>query len=473
MSQSPRAQLAKKKEGIQEMDRIPLSQIAEMAGAKILQGSPEVLVSSLSKDSRTIQLGDLYIALRGENFDGNAYAADALAGGAAGVLMDSAEAAHSIPSPHPVLLVENGLAALTRMAVAWRSKLKLKVVGITGSSGKTSTKDFTAAVIGSRLKVVKTAGNLNNHIGVPLSILSATSEDDVAVWEVGMNHPGEIAPLAELIKPDCVIITNIGVAHIEHMKSRDAIALEKGMLAESVNPSGAVILVSEDDKTESIARRSPAKVIRVGFNKGDLVAESLESDEKGTKFTITHQGKKYEVSIPVHGSHMVQNALLAIAAGLELGIPLPSAIKALSRAKLTDGRLEQKNLRGVLYLDDTYNANPDSMEAALQTLRQIKGQGRRIAVLGKMGELGSYAAEGYQRTGTAAGKWADILITVGKEASAIATSARKAGLGRIHEVEETSAAARMLEQLARPGDIVLVKGSRSARMETLFQHIPN
>ena len=198
------------------MDRIPLSQIAEMAGAKILQGSPEVLVSSLSKDSRTIQLGDLYIALRGENFDGNAYAADALAGGAAGVLMDSAEAAHSIPSPHPVLLVENGLAALTRMAVAWRSKLKLKVVGITGSSGKTSTKDFTAAVIGSRLKVVKTAGNLNNHIGVPLSILSANSEDDVAVWEVGMNHPGEIAPLAELIKPDCVIITNIGVAHIEH-----------------------------------------------------------------------------------------------------------------------------------------------------------------------------------------------------------------------------------------------------------------
>jgi UDP-N-acetylmuramoyl-tripeptide--D-alanyl-D-alanine ligase len=455
------------------MDRISLSQIAEMAGARILQGSPEMLVSSVSKDSRTIQHGDLYVALRGENFDGNAYASDALARGAAAVLLDSAETAHSISSQHPVLLVENGLAALTRLAAAWRSKLKLKVVGITGSSGKTSTKDFTAAVLGSRLKVVKTSGNLNNHIGVPLSILAASSEDEVAVWEVGMNHPGEIAPLAALIKPDCVIITNIGVAHIEHMKTRDAIALEKGMLAESVNPSGAVILVSEDDKTDSIAERSPAKVIRVGFTKGDLVAESIESDEKGTAFTIIHQGKKYDASIPVHGSHMVQNALLAIAAGLELGIPLASAIKALSRAKPSGGRLEQKTLRGVLYLDDTYNANPDSMEAALHTLRQINGQGRRIAVLGKMGELGDYAAEGYQRTGTAAGKFADILITVGKEASAIATSARKAGLGRIHEVEETSAAARMLEQLARPGDIVLVKGSRSARMETLFQHIPN
>jgi UDP-N-acetylmuramoyl-tripeptide--D-alanyl-D-alanine ligase len=320
---------------------------------------------------------------------------------------------------------------------------------------------------------VKTAGNLNNHIGVPLSILTATSEDQVAVWEVGMNHPGEIAPLAALIKPDCVIITNIGVAHIEHMKTRDAIALEKGMLAESVNPSGAVILVTEDDKTESIAKRSPSKVIRVGLTKGDLVAESLASTEKGTTFTITHEGTKYEASIPVSGAHMVQNALLAIAAGLELGIPLPSAIKGLSRAKPTGGRLEQKTLRGVLYLDDTYNANPDSMEAALHTLRQISSQGRRIAVLGKMGELGDYAAEGYQRTGVAAGRHADILITVGKEASAIAESARKSGLSRIHEVEETAAAARMLEQLARPGDIVLVKGSRSARMETLFQHIPN
>ena len=170
---------------------------------------------------------------------------------------------------------------------------------------------------------------------------------------------------------------------------------------------------------------------------------------------------------------MVQNALLAIAAGLELGVPIASAIKALARAKPTGGRLEQKTLRGVLYLDDTYNANPDSMEAALKTLRQISGQGRRIAVLGKMGELGDYAPEGYQRTGIAAGKLADILITVGKEASSIAESARKAGLGRIHEVEETAAAARMLEQLARPGDIVLVKGSRSAHMETLFQHLPN
>lgn len=455
------------------MDKTSLNEIAKMAGAKLLQGSPDLLISTISKDSRTIQPGDLYVALHGDNFDGNAYASDALAHGAAAVLLDSAEAARSIPATHTVLIVEDGLTALTKLAAAWRSKLNLKVVGITGSSGKTSTKDFTAAVLGSRLKVVKTAGNLNNHIGVPLSILTATSEDQVAVWEVGMNHPGEIAPLAALIKPDCVIITNIGVAHIEHMKTRDAIALEKGMLAESVNPSGAVILVTEDDKTESIAKRSPSKVIRVGLTKGDLVAESLASTEKGTTFTITHQGTKYEASIPVSGAHMVQNALLAIAAGLELGIPLPSAIKGLSRAKPTGGRLEQKTLRGVLYLDDTYNANPDSMEAALHTLRQISSQGRRIAVLGKMGELGDYAAEGYQRTGVAAGRHADILITVGKEASAIAESARKSGLSRIHEVEETAAAARMLEQLARPGDIVLVKGSRSARMETLFQHIPN
>ncbi len=473
MSRSPREPSVRKREEIPEMDKTPLKKIAEMAGAKLLQGSPDLMVSSISKDSRTIQPGDLYVALRGDNFDGNAYANDALARGAVAVLVDSPETAASIPSAQPVLLAENGLTALTKLAAAWRSKLNLKVVGITGSSGKTSTKDFTAAVLGSRFKVVKTAGNLNNHIGVPLSILAATSEDQAAVWEVGMNHPGEIAPLAALIKPHCAIITNIGVAHIEHMKTRDAIALEKGMLAESVNSNGAVILVTEDDKTESIAKRSSSKVIRVGFTSGDLVAGSLQSTEKGTTFTIKYDGVEYEASMPVHGAHMVQNALLAIAAGLELGVPIASAIKALARAKPTGGRLEQKTLRGVLYLDDTYNANPDSMEAALKTLRQISGQGRRIAVLGKMGELGDYAPEGYQRTGIAAGKLADILITVGKEATSIAESARKAGLGRIHEVEETAAAARMLEQLARPGDIVLVKGSRSAHMETLFQHLPN
>jgi UDP-N-acetylmuramyl pentapeptide synthase len=178
-----------------------------------------------------------------------------------------------------------------------------------------------------------------------------------------------------------------------------------------------------------------------------------------------------QTSIPMQGLHMVQNALLAIAAGLKLGIPLESAVKGIARTQQVGGRLELRLLNGVTFLDDTYNANPDSMEAALNTLRLVPGIGRRIAVLGKMGELGEYAAEGYSRTGRAAAKYADILVTVGSEAQQISQAARGAGLSRIHEVESTSAASRIIDQLARPGDFVLVKGSRSARMETLFQQL--
>ena len=455
------------------MDPLPLKEIAAMSGAKLLGRDTGATFVRFNKDTRTIKPGDLYIGLRGEKFDGNEFAAQAFELGAGAALLDSPVLAEKLAEFHPVLLVEDSLKALTLLAAAWRSRLKLLVLGITGSSGKTSTKEFAAAVLGSKYRVVKTEGNLNNHIGVPLSILTAGTDAEAAVWEVGMNHPGEIAPLAALIQPACAIITNIGTAHIEYMKTRDAIALEKGMLAEAVPATGSVILPAEDDQSDSIAARCHAKVVRTGISHGDLIASELESTSEGTRFTILHNGNKLPASIGVHGTHMVQNALLALAAGLEMGVPLEKGVKGLAKARLVGGRLEQKSIAGVIYLDDTYNANPESMVAALNTLRLVPGSGRRIAVLGKMGELGEHAADGYRRTGEAAAKLADILLTVGSEATSIATAARAAGLGRVHDVEDTAAAARMLSQLARPGDLVLVKGSRSARMETLFEHLQN
>ncbi len=452
------------------MNNLSLTDIAEMAGATLLGGNTGSTVSRVSKDTRSIARGDLYIALRGDRFDGNAFAAQALEEGAAAVLMDSQAEAQAIAKNHPVILAQDSLVALTNLARAWRARLDLKAVCITGSSGKTSTKEFTAAVLGSRLHTVKTEGNLNNHIGLPLSILAATLEDRAAVWELGMNHAGEIAPLAALAKPDCAIITNIGTAHIEHLGSREAIALEKGMLAEAVGPGGSVILPTGDELAASIAPRCSAKIVWAGIGTGSLHAESITSSPGGTTFTVIAGDRSLPASIPVQGHHMVSNAMLALAAGIECGIPLEAAIKALAKTRLAGGRLEQKTLRGIVFLDDTYNANPDSMEAALHTLRSIPGDGRRIAVLGKMGELGDYAAEGYRRTGAAAASGADILVTVGQEASAIAEAARNLGMGRIHETENTANAARMLTQLARPGDIVLVKGSRSARMETVLTH---
>ncbi len=453
------------------MDPLTLTDLAEMAGGTLSGSDGAPRITRISKDTRTLQVGDLYWALRGENFDGGVFVADAVERGAAAVVVDRPEAATGTGAP--VILVEDTLAALHRLAAAWRNRLSLKVLCITGSNGKTSTKEFAAAVLGSQFHVTKTVGNLNNHIGVPLSIVAATSQDSAAVWEIGMNHPGEIAPLAALARPDAAIITNIGVAHIEYMKTREAIALEKGMLAEAVPAEGAVILSSDDDWTDSIAARCKARVIRAGFAGGFLSATNLRESEEGMSFEVVFEGRSHAATIPANGTHMVRNALLALAAGLEFGIPVEKAISGLATARLADGRLQRRIIHGVIFLDDTYNANPDSMEAALNTLRALPGSGRRIAVLGRMGELGDYAAEGYRRTGDAAGRLVDVLVTVGDETSDVASAARSAGLGRIHEVTDTVSAALMIKNLARPGDIVLVKGSRSSRMEDVLEHFKN
>ncbi|MDX2079598.1 MAG: UDP-N-acetylmuramoyl-tripeptide--D-alanyl-D-alanine ligase [Terrimicrobiaceae bacterium] len=450
------------------MDPLTITELAELAGAEILRGPESVRVSRISKDTRTLQTGDLYWSLRGGKFDGNVFAADAVAKGAAAVLVDDPEAAAGLDVP--VLRVSDGLEALTRLARGWRQRLNLRVLAITGSNGKTSTKQFAAAVLASRYEVTKTEGNLNNHIGVPLSILAANSSHSAAVWEVAMNHPGEIAPLADLARPEAAIITGIGVAHIEYMKTREAIALEKGMLAEAIPSTGVVVLSADCDMSESIARRTKARVVLAGLDGGSLQASQFEESEDGLRFVITRDGRSYPASIPANGTHMARNAVLALVAGIELGVDIEAGIAALATAPLAGGRLERKVIQGVVFIDDTYNANPDSMEAALVTLRGFPGNGRRIAVLGAMGELGDYAAEGCRRVGTTAGGLVDILVTVGAAAAPIAAAARDAGLGRIHEVDDTASAALMLRNLARPGDIVLVKGSRSARMEGVIHH---
>lgn len=451
------------------MDAVELSQIAEWCGGRL--AGPSVMTSGIiSKDTRTINTGDVYLALRGENHDGNAFAAQAAEKGACAAIMDN-EAA--VPPGLPVVLVPDALEALHNLAREWREKLSLRVVCITGSSGKTSTKEFTASVLGVRHRVVKTQGNLNNHIGLPLSILSAKSSDEVAVWEIGMNHPGEIAPLAALAKPDVAIITNIGVAHIEYMGSRLAIAEEKGALAAALDHKGVLILPRDEDFAAVIARRTKARMIATGLHGGSVTAYELEPNVDGTRFILRHGNISVPATVSVPGLHMVKNALLAVAAGLELGLTLSECAEGLAEAKLTSGRLERRTIRGVTVLDDTYNANPDSMIAALNALGSLPSSGRRIAVLGRMGELGDYAPEGYRRVGEAAAHSVDALITVGSETVAICETARADGLRDIFESRDVADAAQTLRGMAREGDIVLVKGSRAARMEQVISLFSN
>lgn len=450
------------------MNPLSLSQIAGMSASTIVAGDPSAQVLRICKDTREIRRGDLYVALRGGNFDGNTFLAEAAAKGAVGALCDE-EPPTGLPSHFGILSAADALAGMTLLASAWRSRLALRSVVITGSSGKTSVKDMTATVLRSMLRVTATKGNLNNHIGVPLSILDACLEDQAAVWEIGMNHRGEISPLAGLARPDIGIITGIGSAHIEHLGSRREIAREKGDLLEKVTGSGFGIIPAHDDFAEELRGRTAGRVLTVGIGGGDLRAVDLNLGMEGSRFVIEGEFGRTEASLPVPGRHMVCNALLAVAAGVLCGIPLEQCAAALEKTELTGGRLARVSRRGATILDDTYNANPESMVAALETLAEVSVDGRKIAVLGKMGELGPHAADGYERVGRKAAEVVDTLICVGKEASAMADAAT--GLGNIIAVADNAAACETLSRILKTGDLVLLKASRSARMEQILQHL--
>ena len=450
------------------METLTLQQVTEFSGGRLLRGDATSLVSAISTDTRSVSSGELFVALRGLNFDGHDHLLAAASAGASGAVVCSGSEYANLPATFALLTVDDTLAAYQRIAASYRRSLPLQVVGITGSNGKTSTKDLTAAVLARRFRVMKTEGNLNNHVGVPRMLLRADRRHEVAVLEMGMNHPGEIAPLAWMADPQVGIITNIGRAHLEFMGSREAIAQEKGMLAEAIRPDGTVILSGADEFSESIARRTHARVITVGTDDA-MRAESVVQDFTGSRFTLVSGGERIAVSLPVAGRHMITNALLAAAAGQALGVPLADCAAALQEAKLTSGRLERKELQGRLILDDSYNANPDSMTAAIDTLAALPIRGRRFAVLGKMGELGATAAEGYRLVGECLhAKKIDYLVTVGEEARAIATAARAGGAVETITVEDTNEAAERLAETSRPGDLLLVKGSRSAGMERVL-----
>lgn len=448
------------------MDPVAISEVARMAGSVLAAGDPSTLVSRVCKDTREIRPGDLYVALRGERFDGNSFIADAACKGAAAVLCD-AEPPVGLPSGFGVISASDGLAALTLLAAAWRDRLKLRSVVITGSSGKTSTKDFTATVLRSGLRVTSTRGNLNNHIGLPLSILEASAADEVSVWEIGMNHRGEIAPLAGLARPDIAIITGIGSAHIENLGSREEIAREKGDLLERVPANGHAILPANDEFLSELRARTSARVIETGIARGDLRAVNVRGDEDGSRFMIEGEFGSAEAFLPVPGRHMVGNALFAVASGVLCGMPLGECASALEKVTLTEGRLTRREIRGAVILDDTYNANPESMIAALETL--ASSEGLRIAVLGRMGELGAHAASAYARVGEAAAAATGILICVGEEARAIGEAASRAGHPDVRLAAETASAASILSSLLEPGVRVLVKASRSARLEEVIR----
>jgi UDP-N-acetylmuramoyl-tripeptide--D-alanyl-D-alanine ligase len=451
------------------MNRLSIFQFAKLAGATVSSGDGQVFVDRISTDSRTLKRGELFVALHGENFDGHNFVEAAAKAGAVGAIVDF-NWKGKVPEPFKLIRVKDTLQAYQKLAANYRKSLSLKVVAITGSNGKTSTKDFAASVLARRFCVTKTEGNFNNHIGLPRTILEATSEDEVAVWEIGMNHPGEVAVLAKLAAPDVAVITNIGLAHIEFMGSRDKIANEKGALVETVDAEGTVILNADDPFTKSISVRARARVILAGTAAGTIRASEITQSGSGTDFTILEGAHRCRAQLPVPGLHMVQNAMLAVAVGRVFGLSLEDCAAGLVAAPLTKARLQIKEIGGVQFIDDSYNANPDSMRAALRTLVELDVDGKRIAVLGEMRELGDESERGHREVGeTAAALKVDHLVTIGNVAAAIAEAAEHAGLKKSVAVGSTSEAADLLSEIAAPGDLVLIKGSRAARTEEVIE----
>lgn len=440
-------------------------QISEILAANVVAGSGSVEANGVFTDSRKPIAGGLYVALRGENFNGDQFAAAALDAGASIALVQKWEGGE-LDSNKAVIEVQDTLLALQRLAYWWRSQLDIPIVCITGSNGKTSTKDFTTSVLSQKFSVSATQGNLNNHIGLPLSILATTQDHTAGVFEIGMNHSGELAPLCEIARPQYGIITNIGTAHIEFLGSREAIAEEKSTLARYLPETGILFTPAGCDFNEYFRSRTSARLVPVGNGRGLVRAENPRPQADGTWIDLVVQGEdRIEVFIPVLGKHMITNALLAAALGWKLGLSLEQIAKGLTSVKLTSGRMRRIQCDGITLLDDTYNANPESMEAALDTLceMEVAAGGQRIAVLGRMGELGPFATEAHLRIGKLAKSKGLRLIAVGDGAEKIALG------GESMHMPDSRSAAEWLVSNTNSGDIVLFKGSRTAAIEKVLQ----
>ena len=438
-----------------------------MSGGRLLQGDPSQTVNAVSTDTRNISEAALFVALVGERFDAHDFLQTAIEAKASALLVSR------VPEEigaFPIILVEDTLTGLQQLARSYRRLLSTRAVVITGSNGKTSTKDMIRGILGSKFQVTATLGNLNNHIGLPLTILRTDPKDDFGIWEIGMNHPGETAPLAEIAAADIGVITNIGTAHIGNMGSREAIAQEKGMLAESLTKEGVLVLNANDEFTSSISARTSARVVTAGIDAGDVRATNLEMLENGTAFDLIAQGEMARVTLPIPGRHMVSNALLAAAVGIKAGLPLQEITQALATVHLTPGRLQMLEHDGVRVINDAYNANPDSMRASLATVGAMRTGGKRFAILGQMGELGDSSEQAHREIGQLAmSEGFDHICSVSDGAQGI-TEGLSASAGQaIHHFPSQEEAAAFLKQNAKPGDLVLLKGSRSAAMDTIYQ----
>ena len=441
--------------------------------------------TSVGVDSRQVQPGGVFVALRGERADGHDYVADALARGAAmafvqrpveapAPVVDLTVSPPTLPSPWslPVLLrVSDTLAALQKVAAFWRRRHSPRVIGITGSVGKTTTKELIADVLSRRYRTLKSEKSYNNEIGVPLTLLQLTPKHERVVLEMGMYDVGDIALLADIALPHVGVVTIIGPVHLERAKTMERIIQAKTELVQALPPApeGVAVLNYDDPNVLGMRYATPARIFTYGLSpEADLWADQIEGlGLEGVRFRLHYRGDRLYVRIPLLGRHSVHTALRAAAVGLVEGLTWQEILEGLMAPSSQLRLVAVPGPRGSTILDDTYNASPPSMLAALNLLEEL--QGRKIAILGDMLELGDYEREGHEKVGLRALEVVDILVTVGPRGRIIGETALRWGMPpeRVHILEDNAAAIHLLEDLVQEGDVILIKGSRAMQMEEI------
>lgn len=463
------------------MNSISIQCILDATGARLVQGQVTDTISGVSTDTRSLAGGDLFLALSGPNFDGNEFAAEAVRSGATALLLRTTAELRTAPALQklraklpeglPLLLHDSPRRAFSDLASWHRGRLKAQVLGVTGSCGKTSTKNMLGTLLSPLSNTIASPNSFNNDIGVPHTLFLADQATENLVVEMGTNSPGEIAALCRTAKPDAGIITNVGASHLEGLSTLEGVAQEKGELAASLPRDGFCVLNADCRFTPIIRSRTAASVITFGVaGEGDLIAEDVWFHAGGTTFRLGER----EITSPLLGLHNVQNLLAAFAACMGLGYELDDVLPAVANLETERRRMERIDLEGVTLYDDSYNANPDSARASVRVLCGLHGHRRRILMLGDMLELGDLAAELHHSVGReAALAGVDVLVLVGELTRATAAGALEGGLAPesvLHCASREEATQVLLNTMGE-GDVVLVKGSRATGLDRVVSEL--
>lgn len=453
------------------MAMFTIHEVEAATGGKLLAPCTDpVVFSEVDTDTRAIARGSLFVAFKGERFDGHGFVEQALQHGAAGAIVSEVRDEYKAAKA-PIFVVPDTLTAYQELARFHRRRFAIPVIAVTGSVGKTSTRNLIATVLAQKYTVLQTEKNFNNEIGLPKTLLQLTKDHQTCVVEMGMRGLGQIEALARIAEPTIGVVTNVGKSHIELLGSQENIAKAKGELVEALDEQGIAILNDDDVRVRSMDARCKGQVVRYGTGPAaDVRAEDIGMDERGLHFTCHCFGTTFTAQVPVIGRHHVYNSLAAIAVGHMAGLDAVQMQQGLAAYQGVPLREELVHIGSYTFINDSYNANPASMSSAIHTLASLT-RGRKIAVLGGMGELGDWAPKEHARIGQLiVQEKIDILITLGDLGAYIAEAARQEGMQAVYTVQTHAEAADKLRELMQPSDTILLKGSRTFEMEKILPY---